>query len=210
MLTKRELQWVCSALISLTACSTASKKPVLRLSELEGKKVALVEIEAEKTARSIVEVALVNQLTKRGTFYLVPKKDLEQIRTDTQSDPSDWRGLAKQVSADFALRAFVKKFKAETENSSTRETVYDSQYAEEQGNDGKMERVVPVKTLHGEVEVDLEWTQLTGNQTITEKAQASQIVEEKGGTSAIHLPPRMRFLEELTNRAFGQFFEKHQ
>jgi hypothetical protein len=35
-------------------------------------------------------------------------------------------------------------------------------------------------------------------------------VQEKEGSSAIHLPPRLRFLEEITNEAFKNFFDRYR
>ncbi len=199
-----------AALITLAACSSVPKKPVLKLSELEGKKVALVDVEGELTARSVVEVALVNQLVKRGTFFLVPKKDVEAAKSAPQQDPTDWQGVAKRSQADVALRAFVKTFRAETQDTYSKEVVLDSQYAEEQGNDGKMERVIPVKTLNGEVRVELEWTQLANNETVSGTAEARKSIQGQAKDTAIHLPPRLRFLEDLSNEAFSLFFDHYR
>jgi hypothetical protein len=196
--------------IVVSGCASGPKKPVLKLSEFEGKKVALVEIDGESTARSVVEVALVNQLVKRGSFILISKKEIEDARTAPDQNPADWEGIAQRAHADVALRAIVQKFQAETTDSSTRETVIDSQYAQEQGNDGKMERVVPVKTLSGEVQVELQWTSLAQNQTVSGIAEAKNSIEEKARTSAIHLPPRLRFLETLTQEAFSKFFDRYR
>ncbi len=199
-----------SAVITLSACSSGPKKPILELSAFEGKKVALVEVEGESTARSVIEVALVNQLVKRGTFILVSKKDIEQAKTAPHQNPADWQGVAKSAQADVALRAIVKKFEAETQDSYEKEAVIDSQYAAEQGTDGKTERIVPVKTLSGEVQVELLWTSLGKNETVSGIAEAKNSIQEKASKSAIHLPPRLRFLETLTNEAFAKFFDRYR
>ena len=73
-----------------------------------------------------------------------------------------------------------------------------------------MERVVPVKTLSGEVQVELQWTSLAQNQTVSGIAEAKNSIEEKARTSAIHLPPRLRFLETLTQEAFSKFFDRYR
>ncbi len=199
-----------TAIIFLFACSSAPKNPALELSAFEGKKVALVEIDAEPTARSVVEVALVNQLVQRGTFFLIPKKEVEEVRTSPNQDPTDWRGIAKQAHADIALRAFVRKFETTAQDGYAKEIVTDSQYAEEQGSDGKIERLTPVKTLSGEVQVELQWTDLDKNETKNGIAEAKKSTEEKAQKSAIHLPPRLRFLESITNQAFSKFFDQYR
>src|SRR4051812_36998742 len=109
---KIKLRWIylLGCIFSLAACSTAKKKTLPALSDLQGKKIALVSIEGEATAKKVVEVALINQLIQRGTFILISKQDVETARTAPNQSPTDWQGLAKRVGADYALQAEILQF----------------------------------------------------------------------------------------------------
>lgn len=196
--------------LSLISCTTAKKnKTNPALAEMTGKKVALVSIEGEDTARRVVEVALINQLVQRGTFILVSKQDVEAARTAPQQDPRDWNGIAKRTGADYALRARVIQFQADQNEGYSSDTVYDSQLAEEQGTDGKTERVYKVKSLDGHVRVELQFIRLSDNDTRIGFANADEKVEADAQKTAIHLPPSLRFLEKLSNKAFKEFFDQY-
>jgi hypothetical protein len=189
------------------ACSHAPKKTP-ELAKLEGKKVALVEVTGEATAKRVAEVALINQLTSRGTFILISKEDVEAARTAYQQDPSDWRGVARRAGADYALIAHVLEFRAETRTGYSHETVEDSLMEKETG-EAKTDNLYKVKSLHGSVKIELQFADLkTGDvrRGVTEKADTATADERNGG---IHLPPRLRFLEGLCNEAFKDFFDKY-
>lgn len=201
------------ALVSLSlgmGCSSTPKKSdLVSLADLHGKKVALVSVEGEDSARKIAEVALINQLVKHGTFELVSKGAVEKARTDIDQDPSDWMGLAKRSGADLALRVRVEDFRAEVKEGYSKEEVYDSQLAEENGTDGKTERVFKAKALEGDVKFALKFTDLGTKITTHGTAEASDRVEANARTSAVRLPPRLRFLENLSNTAFKKFFDQN-
>jgi len=140
----------------LVACSSPKKKAELTFKDIEGKKVALVSIEAEPTAKKIIEVSLVNELIQNGSFILISKQELEKAKEDPTQDPMDWRGLARRAGADIALHARVLEFSAETHQGYSREQVIDSQLAQDLGTDGKTERLYKVKELTGQVRLELE------------------------------------------------------
>jgi hypothetical protein len=194
----------------LAACSSAEKKKLPELSSLEGKKVALISIEGEETSRKIVEVALINQLLENGTFILISKQNVEAARADFRQDPTDWEGIAKRAGADYALRAQVLQFDAPLHEGYSTEEAQDSQLAEEQGTDGKTQRVYKVKALDGHVRIELNFTRLSDGETRTGVAEAEDRIEANARTTSIHLPPPLRFLEKLANRAFKSFFEKYR
>jgi hypothetical protein len=198
-------------MLFLIACSSSQvkKKESHELSALEGKKVALISVEGEETSRKIVEVALINQLVQKGTFDLVSKRAVETARTAPEQNPMDWKGIAQKAGADYALRAKVLQFEAETHEGYSTETVYDSQLAEEHGTDGKTEQVFKAKSLEGHVQVELSFTQIANQETWSQVAEAQDRVEASARTSSIHLPPKLRFLEDLTNKAFREFFERY-
>jgi hypothetical protein len=192
----------------MVSCSSAKKKSSPELSDLEGKKVALVSVDGEDTPRKVIEVALVNQLVKRGTFLLVSKQDIETAKAAPDQDPTDWKGIAQRAGADYALRAKVLKFDAPIHEGYSSETVEDSQLAEETGN-GRTQRVFKVKSMEGDVKVELQFTHLSDGETRSGIAEAQQKVEESAKSSAIHLPPKLRFLEDLSNQAFKDFFDRY-
>ena len=180
------------------------------LSSLEGKKVALVGVDGEETARKVVEVALINQLSLRGTFILVSQEDLETAKASPAQDPTDWKGLAKRAGADFALRAKVLNFDADERQGYSEETVEDSVIAEEQGEENaKTTHLYKVKSLTGHVKVQLDFTDVKSSETRSAVAEAKDITTEEGKTQAAHLPPRLRYLENLSNQAFAKFFDQY-
>ena len=192
----------------LAACSSPKKKADLTFKDIEGKKVALVSIEAEPTAKKIIEVSLVNELIQNGSFILISKQDLEKAKEHPHQDPMDWRGIARRAGAEVALQAHAIEFSAETHQGYSREQVIDSQLAEELGTDGKTERLYKVKQLTGRVQIELEWTELSSDFTLKTQAQAQQSVTAEAKSRAIHLPPKMQFLAKLTQEAIHQFFLK--
>ncbi len=201
---------LCALLVGALAACSSAPKTTPELSRLEGRKVALVEVTGEATARAVFEVALVNQIREHGSFILVSKQDTERARQAPGTQISDWRGWAQAAGADLALRIEVRRFEAETHEGVSSETVTDSQLAAERGDDGKSERLVRVKSLDGAVSANLEFTDLkTGEvrRALAEK-QDRKVAEER--TSAMHLPPRLRFLEKLAQDALAEFFERYQ
>lgn len=175
---------------------------------LQGKKVALVDVTAEATSRRIVEVALVNQLIKNGTFILISKQDVDAARGAVDQDPRDWKGIARRAGADYALRANVLQFDAVEHKGYSERQVEDSQLEAETGN-GKTQQVYPVKSLDGHVRIQLEFTDLAHDDGRSAVAEAQDLVTSEGKDEAIHLPPRMSFLETLTNRALASFFTQY-
>ncbi len=197
-----------------SSCSSGPKRTTPELSKLEGKKVALVEVEAEPTARRIVEVALVNQLVKAGTFELISKQDLEAARTKPDTDLTDKLEIARAAGADYALTAKVLEFDGTTREGYSKETVEDSQLAAERGEKERMtERVYKVKSLTGKVRVELTFVPAGEKDSPDRRsavAEADEVVTAEARTGAARLPPKMRFLEELTNKAFARFFETYR
>lgn len=193
--------------LSLTGCATAKKKTP-ELSKLLGKKIALTEIAGEETPKKIIEVALVNQLLEHGSFVLVSKQDVEAARKAPDIDPTNLLAIAKRAGADYSLRAEVLQFDAETHEGYSSEEVEDSQLAEERG-DGKTQRYFKAKSIEAKVRVALEFRDVSGSDVRTGEAEAEDRVVEEAKTKAIHLPPKLRFLETLSNRAFKEFFERY-
>ncbi len=191
------------------ACSSAPKTtPELR--RMHGKKVALVAIEGESTEVKIIEVALVNQLMANGSFFLISKEDVNKAKKAHDLDPRDWMGLAKRVGADYALRAKVIEFAADTQEGFSKIEVEDSQLAAERGEkERKTERVVKAARLDGRVKVELEFTAASDGDRRIAVAEAEDQVSQEADKGAIHLPPKLRFLETLTNKAFKEFFDRY-
>lgn len=190
------------------ACSSASKKTAPELAQMVGKKVALVDVQGEKTARQAVEVALINQLTQRGTFIILPKQEVEAARVQFQQDPSNWKGVAQRAGADFALKARVLEFKSDEHVGYSKETINDSQMEAETG-EGKTERLYKVKSLTGSVRVELQFADVATGDTrvgVSEK-QGEAVADERNG--AAHLPPRLGFLTGLLEKAFHDFFDRY-
>jgi hypothetical protein len=196
----------------LTGCSGKKIRTTPELSKLEGKKVALVEVEGESTARNIVEVALVNQLVRTGYFELVSKQDIQSARAAVDTDSSNPLAVARKAGADYALLAKVLSFDAHESKGYSEEKVHDTQLEQETGS-GETTRVYTVKRLDGRVAVELNFTdvQPSGNGEVRSAvAEKSEQVTAEAKTEAAHLPPRLRFLEKLSNEAFRDFFEKYK
>jgi hypothetical protein len=193
----------------LAAGCASAKKTVPELSRMEGKKVALIEVDGEDTPRKVVEVALVNQLVERGSFELIGKREVQAARDHVDQGVRDWKGIARRAGAEVALKAKVLEFSADTREGYSSEQVEDSQLAEETGTDGKTERVYKVKGMHGKVRVQLTFFELATNDERVGVAEADEVVKAEGNKGGIHLPPKLRFLETLSNQAFKNFFEKY-
>ncbi len=196
----------------LAACSGKKVKTTPELSQLEGKKVALVDVEGEDTARKIVEVALVNQLVRTGYFELVSKQDLQSARVSVDVDSSQPLAVARKAGADYALLAKVLAFDAIEKQGYSEEKVHDSQLEQETGN-GETTRVYKVKQLDGHVAVELKFTDVHSSkqgETRSAIAEKSDQITAESKNEAAHLPPRLRFLEKLSNEAFQEFFEKYK
>jgi hypothetical protein len=196
----------------LAGCSGKKVRTTPELSRLAGKKVALVEVDGEETARNIVEVALVNQLVRTGYFELVSKQDIEAARVALDVDSSHPLAVARKSGADYALEAKVLAFDAVEKQGYSEEKVQDSQLEQETGN-GETTRVYKVKRLDGHVAVELDFTDVRASgkgETRSAVAEKSEQVSADSRTEAAHLPPRLRFLEKLSNDAFHDFFEKYK
>jgi hypothetical protein len=201
-----------ASLLVLGACSHAPKKTP-ELSKLEGKKVALVDIDGEPTSRQVAEVALVNQLTSRGTFILIPKKEIEEAKTRVGVDTSKWTEVARAAGADVALRIKVLQFDANETEGYSSETIEDSQLKAETGN-GKTQRLYKVKALDGKVRYQIDFAIFDSRKPAetdvrTAIAEKSDRVTADARTGAAHLPPRLGFLEKLSNDAFRAFFDRY-
>lgn len=202
-----------ATLTLLSSCKTA-RKTTPELSRLEGKRVALVEVEGEETSRKITEVALVNQLIKNGSFILISKQEIELARKAPEQDPLDWKGISRRAGADYALKTKVLKFDADVHEGYSEEIVDDSQMAEERGEEGRrVKRLYKVKAMRGAVQFQMDFTGVSeglSQESRSGIAEASEEVKVEWNRAATHLPPKLRFLETLSNRAFEDFFKKYQ
>jgi len=196
-------------------CSHAKKKTP-ELSEMLGKKVALLSLDREATSRGVTEVALVNQLIKNGSFDLVSKQDVEKARHSVNQDPTDWIGIARRSGADYGLKARVLEFDATEREGYSSEMREDPQLQADMGQfmkDGdKTERMYKVKSLTGKVRVQLDFqkTDPKDPDLRSAVAEAEDSVTAEAKSEAAHLPPRLRFLEQLENQAFAKFFEQYK
>ncbi len=196
----------------LTSCSTAKKKTTPELSKLEGKKVALISIDGEETAKKVIEVSLVNQLLKTGYFELIEKEVILKAKTRPEVNPLDVRQIAKTSGADYALEAKVLDFTGEDSEGFNKVTVNDSQMAKERGEKERMvERLVKVKKREARVAIELTFTEVAGDQDKrVGVAGASESVTDSEEKEAIHLPPKLRLLESVAEKAFAKFFEEYK
>ena len=179
--------------------------------------MALIDVDGEETARSVVEVALVNQLVSRGTFILVSKQDVEAARVAPTQDPTDWMGIARRAGADYALRAKVLEFSADTHEGYSTEKVRDSEIAAEQGEGAAMtDRLYKVQSEVAKVRVRLEFCEAPAKPGASSDGPRSAVAEAEDTATAdsregaIHLPPKLRYLEKVANEAFGKFFDQYQ
>lgn len=193
----------------LAGCSSTPKtKP--EISRLLGKRVALVEVRGEDTARRSVEVALVNQLSREGNFILVSKQDWDAAKRSSETAAADWKSWADAAKADWGLEVEVRQFRAEESEGYDREEVTDSQLAEERGDSGKDSRLVKVKSLNADVELEFVFTEVKSGDVRKATIQESSAYRKEASQSAIRMPPRLRVLEELTQKAVTKFFEQYR
>ena len=206
------------SLLLATACSSGPKRTTPRLADLEGKRIALVEIQAEPTQRSMIEVGLINQLQKEGTFELISKEEIAQARSAPDLDPMDKAALGRRVRADYLLEIQGLTFDAIERSGRDRITVEDSQLAEERGEAERLTtRLVKVKSLTGKVVLKLRFTELPKPEAPSKASEPrealatrEEVVTASEEKSAIHLPPKVRFLERLTQEALSDFFKKYR
>ena len=199
--------FVFSLAVIVASCASAKKKTP-ELSEMEGKKVALVSVEGEDTARKVVEVALVNQLVQHGSFILVGKQEIQKAQDSHDYKPGDWKDLTKRVGADYALRAKILAFDADIHEGYDKAETEDSQLEAETGN-GKTEQVYKVKVMDANIRVQLDFIRMFDDATRSGVAEGQDFVRAEAKSEAIHLPPKLRFLETLANKAFKEFFERY-
>ncbi|MBN20148.1 MAG: hypothetical protein CL678_02585 [Bdellovibrionaceae bacterium] len=187
-------------------CSSSTKK--IELSEFSGKSVALVEMKGTPTAQRITEVALINQLVHHGSFKLIPKKRIEQLKSQYDTDSTQLVSIAKKANADYALWIDIQQFKAEDEKTKVFKKTIDEDLLAETGS-GVTEKVVPLITREGVYSASVRFMNLQ-----TEKTSTGEVFSEKKEIheeikSAIHLTPKLRFLEMLAEDAFQKFFKEH-
>ncbi|MBC7692437.1 MAG: hypothetical protein H7222_11800 [Methylotenera sp.] len=195
--------------VVLPGCKSSPKRTTPELSRLEGKKVALIEIEGEASARAVVETSLINQLVQRGTFEVVTKQDVQKARDFYAQNPTDSAGIAKRAGADYALKATVLTFDATTHNGYSDEDVLDSEWEKDTG-EKKRKNVYKVKSLVAKVRVQLDFTDVNTLETRTAVAEDEESVTGEANREAIHLPPPLRFLETTCNAAFKKFFDQYR
>ncbi len=202
-------RFVFSWLVVLCSCSTTAKKNIPEFDKLHGKKVALVEIQGEPTARKIVEVALINQIVRKGTFQLVSKQEVDHAKTEAHIKVTDHKEIAKHLDADYALRLDIRKFDAVSREFYDAVEEEDSQLAAERGNDeGKTRRVFKVKTLDGHVQIHFEFIPTRdGILFQSGLAEAQDRVEVSAQKEAAHLPAQLSFMDKITQKAMQNFFD---
>lgn len=209
--------WVTATLfaslsLALGGCSHARKKTP-ELSDMLGKRVALISIDGEETARKVTEVALINQLVQHGSFDLVSKQDVEKARLAPDQDPMDWIGIARRAGADYALKAKIVQFDATERQGYSSEQVEDTQLAQDLGKkSATTEQIYKVKSLTGQVEIQLDFakTDPKDPDLRSGSADAEDTVTSGSRTEPPHLPPRLRFLEQIEGKAFSKFFEQYK
>ena len=194
--------------LSIWGCASKKRTDIPDLSEYSGKRVALIEIDGPSSSKAMVEVALVNQLVERGTFILISKREIERARAKASVNARDWKALSQAVEADLALKAQVLEFDAEESEGYNEEEVYDSQMAEERGKkEGTVKRLYKVKRLIGKVKIGLQFFRVNSGSVQSATVEESETLERDERKKSIHFPPRLRFMEELVNRAFQKFFD---
>jgi hypothetical protein len=200
------LRSLCSLiLIALfTACATSPAKQ--RQAQLRGQKVALVSSEGPEMARLLAEVALVNHLSEKGNFILIPKQEVEKSKASADASPFDLRALAQDAGADFALHLKVTEFSAQEIQIHKKERVYDSVIAEEQGKkSGVIERNRPQSRLSGAVEIEFHFYPVASSEHWISPGSARREIQS---SPEAPLPLKYTFLEKLVSEAIEATLKK--
>jgi hypothetical protein len=145
---------------------------------------------------------------KRGTFILVSKEDVDAARTAPSQDPTDYKGIALRSGADYALEAKVEEFSAKTTSGYSAVDENDSQLEAETGS-GKSQRLYKVRQMVGRVAVKLTFVDTHTGEVRSAVAEADGTATAENKEQAEYLPPKLRFLEGISNDAFQKFFEKY-
>jgi hypothetical protein len=66
-----------------------------------------------------------------------------------------------------------------------------------------------VKSLEGRVREQMDFSALTEKDLRSGVAEASNKVVSEQKTQRAELPPKLRFLEDISNEAFKKFFDKY-
>ncbi len=207
------------SLLLSSGCKSAPKAtdghPKAEFKSFEGKKIAFVEVDTVRggeTARKVVEVSLVNELLKRGTFELVSKEEIAAARAEPEQDPTDLIGIAKRTGAQASLRIKVLEFLSEEKQGYSEQEIEDSYLEKERGkSDKKNTRLYKVKALDSKVQYQIELRDLTQepNPIFTDTIEKkSRIEADESKGRAARLPPRLRVLESLSQAAFVDFFDR--
>ncbi len=157
----------------------------------------------------MVEVAIVNELIKRGDFELISKKEFERARSEVEASPLAIAETAKRLGAHLLLKAEVRESTVDAEQGYDRVETEDSALRDETGN-GKTDRLIKVKRLTGRVTIYFEFQDLATSETRSALETESEELRETEERGAIRLPPKLRFLERVVQKTVTRFFEQNR
>jgi hypothetical protein len=190
----------------LAGCAHKKVHEPLTLKRLQGKRVALAQIDAEKDERTHIEVGILNELLDKGRFEIVDRATVQDALVAYPAE-SDWQRLGKKVGADYVLSVRVKEFSVDERQGYDKVTEEDSLLTEESGESKPVvgTHFKKVRGFMGAVRLSCMFYDVADGAIIYQGfGVAGETLNSRDGS----LPGKMSMLEKLTGKAITNFFEQ--
>ena len=193
------------ATLAFSSCAHKKEKQKLTLSNLRGKSVALVNIDAPKEVALHVETAVVNEVIEHGRFQIVDRKSVQEAMVHHPAE-SDWGRLGKELKADLLLAIDVLEFKTDKRSGYDAVEEEDSLLSSEQRESysKKWKKYSKVHQRDGTLKLRFKFYDVASKTYLKiSETETTGSYNSRDGD----MPRAIKLLETLTAKAFAQFFE---